>query len=167
MPDTPILKVENAEELLQLLNGFLPAVRSKAVVDGMIAGANAINQRAQAALYAGKKESSTTGYSYYATAFKQEKLKGKTPDELGVRTGVWSRENGYKLRWLEWGTNTRTTFQRKNPLTNTLTPKMNRGKITGTNFFFSAVKGQQTEIFNIVSEAIIKSLEDLTRSKSA
>jgi len=166
MPDTT-LKVQNAEELIKLLNGFIPAVRSKAVVDGMIAGANAITEKARAALYAGKKGESTTGYSYYASAFKQEKLKGKTPDELGVRTGVWSRENGYKLRWLEWGTNNRTTFQRKNRLSNTITPKMNRGKIIGTNFFFGAVKGKQDEIFNIVSAAIVKSLEDLTRSKSA
>jgi len=160
------IKVENSQQLIDILNGVLPAIRSKAVISGMVEGANLINARAKAALMAGRKGQSNTQYSYYATAFKSEKLKGKTPDELGIRTGVWNKENGYKLRWLEWGTQDRTTFRRKNRLTGEVSEPANRGRITGNNFFFGTVRNQQDEVFRVVSEAIIKSLEQLTASNA-
>lgn len=158
----PELKIENSDQLLELLNGMVPAIRSTALIDGMIAGANYINRAASQKLNANKQAASLTGYSYYQSAFKTEKLKGKTPDEIGVRTGVWDRKNGYKLRWLEWGTAERKTYKRKNALTGKIGEPANRGRIVGNNFFFGSVRSSQDEVFRIISDAVIKSLENLT-----
>jgi len=154
------LKVENAEELNAILNGILPTLATKAVLDGMVSASELVNAAAYRALMASRKDS-TSGY-YYQSSFKYEKVKNKTPDKLGIRTGVWNRQNGYKLRWLEWGTDERKTFKRVNRMTNTVTQKMSRGKITGSNYFFNAVKDNQERMFEVMSKAIVKSLEKLT-----
>lgn len=154
------IKAVNAEQLIELLDSLPDGVRGKVTVDALIAGANFINQRAESALNASKKGESSTEYSYYATSFKQEKLKAKTPDELGVRTGVWNRKNGYKLRWLEWGTVDRNTFLRRNYVTGKVKQPRFTGKVKGNHFFFNAVRNSQDEVFKILSDAIIKSLEE-------
>lgn len=144
------IKVTNEAELIKLLNSLIPSVRNKVVLAGLKAGAKAINIVAKANLIAGKKNASTTNYSYYSSAFKIEKIKSKTAFDLGIKTGISDTKNGYKLRWLEFGTADRTTKSK---------PEMNRGKIAGYNFFFNAVRSQSENVYNIVSEAIIKSLE--------
>ena len=157
------MKVTNNAELITLLNGMLPAVRIKAVMEGLQAGAKLINDQARTSLNASKRNSPNAKYAYYATAFKMEALKSKTANELGIRTGVYDKKDGYKLRWIEWGTAERETFERKSRTTNTLIPKMNRGSIIGYNFFFGAVRSQEDKVFKVVSEAVIKSLENLTK----
>ena len=158
------LTVTNSSELLDLLNKMLPTVRTNAVMDGLQAGANMINSQARSNLNASKRGASKTGYSYYATAFKMENLKSKTPEEIGVRTGVYDKWHGYKLRWMQWGTGERKTFLRKSAITKKTIAPMNRGRIIGNNFFFGAVRGQQDEIFKVVSDAVLKSLENLTKN---
>jgi len=160
------LKVENAEQLTELLNGLLPAIRSKVVIDGLIAGANLVNCAASRSLNANRKGTGKSGGSYYASIFRYEQLKGKNPDELGIRTGVWDRKNGYKLRWLEWGTDDRKTFKRINRVTKKTTQPADRGRIEGNGYFFNAVRDNQSRMFEVVSDAIIKSLEELTRGKN-
>lgn len=151
--------VVNNAGLLEVLNGFLPAVQGKVVMDALKTGAASINEQAKASLYASKKGTSKTNYSYYSRAFKMEDLKSKTPLELGVRTGVRDAKNGYKLRWIEFGTNTRFTSKKKGG-----SGGANRGKITGVNFFFNAVRGHGEKIFGVVSDAVIASLDNLTKS---
>lgn len=154
------IKVVNAEQLIELINTLPKAVAGKATIDALTAGANYINKTAERALNTSKKGESTSSYSYYATSFKQEKLKAKTADELGVRTGVWNRKNGYKLRWIEWGTADRNTLPRRNYLTGKIKQPRFTGRIEGSHFFFNAVRSSQDEVFKILSNAIIKSLEE-------
>ncbi len=150
--------VENPEDLITLLNSLNSTVRSQAVLDGMIAGANMINNESRARLSGMAKSKS----SYFSTSFKMEALKGRTPDEIGIRTGVYNKQKGYLLRWLEFGTTKRVTLKRKNPTSKEITPPMNRGQMTAYSYFFGVVKNNQEETFRIVSETIIKSLEDMT-----
>lgn len=153
------LKVENSKQLIELLDRVGHVHRNKAVIEGMKAGANLINTKAESKLFASKKGKGN--YARYATAFKMENLKGKTPEEVGIRTGVWDKSNGYILRWLEWGTAERYTFKRKNARTNEVVNKMYRGKMEGNNFFFGTIRDNTDAVFKVVSEAILKELESL------
>jgi len=161
------IKVNNATQLIELINSMPKAVQSKTTINALTAGANFINQQADRALNAAKKEKSTTGYSYYGTSFKQEKLQAKTADEFGVRTGVWNRKNGYKLRWLEWGTADRNTFTRRDGVTGKIKHPRFTGNLEGSHFFFNAVRNSQDEVFKILSDAIIKSLEEHAKNTTA
>jgi len=155
-------KVENSEQLLKLLRSYPDVVKNAAVIKGMEAGADLINESAKAKLFASRKGASKTGYNYYAAAFKKENLKSKAPDTVGIRTGVYNKKEGYKFRWLEWGTAQRFTRTRKNALTGVNTTKKSRGKIIGNNFFFDALKGKEDIFFRTISNVIVKALEDIT-----
>jgi len=156
------LKIENSDQLVKLLKSYPEVVRNAAVIKGMEAGAEMLNESAKARLFASRKGASKTNYSYYAAAFKKESLRSKTPDTVGVRTGVYDKRQGYKLRWLEWGTGQRFTRTRKNALTGASTLKKSRGKMQGSHFFFEALRGKQDAFFRTLSNVVIKALEDTT-----
>lgn len=161
------IQVKNWQQLIDRLNTFSQVTKNKAILEGLIAGANLINSRARASLEANKKGASKTGYSYYQSIFKYEQTKGQELDMTGVRTGVWDRKNGYKLRWLEWGTDDRFTFKRFNPALQKSIPEQFRGRIEGNGYFFNAVRNSDDEVFKIVSEAVIKELEKHWREDAA
>lgn len=157
------IKVDNSEQLIKLLNSMPDVIRSKATLEGLKAGANLINEQARTRLMASKKGENVG--SYYMSAFKIEQLTNRPPEEMGVKTGVWDKKNGYKLRWLEWGTVDRYTRKRKNAKTGKITGNKFRGSMQGNHFFFGTVRTQEDAVFQAISKAVIRSLDELT-SKS-
>jgi len=155
------IKVENWQQLIDRMSYLTEEVRGRVIMDGLIAGANLINNTARATLEANKRGASKTGYNYLQTIWKYEQLKGKDPNIAGIRTGVWSRENGYKLRWLEWGTDDRYTHKRYNPLWSKIIPEMYRGRIEGSGYFFNAVRNKDEEVFRVMSQAVMESLKKI------
>jgi len=156
--DTNKLNISsNADDLIKLLNSIIPSVTGKVIRDALKQGAKAINATAKASLNASKLGKSTTNYKYYSTAFKIENIKNKNPLELGVKAGVKDDKNGYKLRWLEWGTADRYTKGDKGK------PSMFRGKVEGSNFFYNSVKSNTEKAGKIISDALLKSLENLSK----
>lgn len=145
-------KVLNEAELVALLNSIVPELRKNALTKALRQGAKVINTQAKQNLIASKKGKSKTGYKYYASAFKTANLKGRTIDEIRLKVGIQNPQYGYKLRWLEFGTNIRET--RKG---------FNRGKITGTNFFFNAVRSTTEAVYKAISDSLIKSLEGIVK----
>ena len=160
-----MIKVENWQELVKLLEGISPQLRKRLSMDGLIAGANLINNTAKQNLEAGKKGKSKSGYNYYQTIFRYEQMKGQDPELLKLKTGVWSRANGYKLRWLEWGTDDRYTRLRYNPLKKKKIDEQFRGRIEGNNYFFNAVRDSQSDVFRVVSKAVLDGLRKASYSK--
>lgn len=147
----------NAEELIKILNQIIPSVTGNIVKDALKDGAKEINKEAKAKLNLSKKNKSTSNYKFYSTAFKYEAIRNKNPLELGVKLGVKDYKNGYKLRWLEWGTADRYTKGKNQK------PIMSRGSIKGVGFFYSTVKNNLEEVNKIVTNAIIESLNKLAK----
>lgn len=156
------IKVENTEQLLQLLSQYAAVVQTKAVNAAMEKAAEYVNAQALIKLHASKKGTSRTGYKYYSSAFRHEPLRTDEPDTAGIRFGVSSRKEGYKLRWLEWGTDERHTYKRTNALTKKISEPAYRGFVEGNHFFFGTVRTSEDPVFRILSETVIKELERLT-----
>jgi len=155
------MSITNAKQMIEMLKGLNPALKSKVVIDGLQAAGRVINDEAKRNLFAARKFKSKTNYSYYSRAFRVDNYKARNANELGgVKVGV--TKEGYKLRWIQWGTKERSYY-------NTSTSKVSKSKLgskhrtgamKGTNFFYAAVQSKQKEAFEIISSAIIKSLED-------
>ena len=152
------MKFTGYDSLVKMLNGLEPALKSKVVIESMREAGGVINNEAQRRLFATKKGYSKSAYSYYIRVFKIENLKARSEAELGgVKVGI-SKE-GYKLRWLQFGTKDRSYYVTKTSKGQKGTSHKT-GRILGSNFFFGAVKGKQREAYEIISSAVIKSLEN-------
>lgn len=140
----------NGDELIRLLNGLQEEIRKEVISDAFVEGAIVINQQAKQNLFASRKLKSKSGYSYYNSLFSVEELKRN----IGVKYGVKHRE-GYKLRWVEWGTKERKT-----------STDQSRGNITATNFFYNAVAQKQGLAKQTISNSILKALEARANAKN-
>jgi len=144
----------NDAELTKLFNSLGSVAQDKIVVDAIKEAASTIISAAKSNLFASKRGASKTNYSWYASAFKVEPLKFRTGDAVGVKLGVKTKE-GYKLRWLEWGTAQRETRGSK------YMAKRAAGKQTGSHFFYNAVAAQKEKARLSIEAAVEKSLEKM------
>ncbi len=154
------MRLTNYGDIVKALKGLEPALKSEIVVKAMREAGELINSEAKTRLFATKKGYSKSAYSYYTRAFKVENLKARNATELGgVKVGI-SKE-GYKLRWLQFGTKERSYYNTSSSRVSStrLGSKHNTGKILGSNFFYGAVKGKQRDAYELISNAILKSLQ--------
>jgi len=162
-------KLSNYSDLVAMLNGLKPALQTKIIYDGLNEAGKVINSQAKQNLNATKLGKSLTNYSAYSSAFRIENLKARSNEELGgVKIGIAKSTKSLKtfnLRWIQWGTKKRE-YLYKNEQINTPGFKEKHGGyyhstglVKGTNFFYGAVKSKQKDAYNIISEAILESLE--------
>lgn len=155
------ISITNSKQVIAMLNGLVPALKTRVVEDGLRAAGNVINSQALRNLYATKKGKSKTNYSYYSRVFKVDLYKPRNDNELGgAKVGIL--KEGYKLRWIQWGTAQRFYYRTSTSKAkkNALGTKHKTGSLKATNFFFSAVQSKQKEAFEAISGAIIKSIEE-------
>jgi len=158
------IKFENYADLVEMLNGLLPALRKKVVMDGLQEAAGVILNQAKSNLRASSKGKSVSGTLNKGQIWRAESLKARNDEEMGgVKIGI--TKDGYKARFLQWGTRKRK-FLSTNKQINTAGWKEkhggyyhNTGSIIGNDFFYGAVKAKQRDAYNIIIDAILESLE--------
>lgn len=160
MSTEPIIKV-NAESYISELNKFLPEIRHRISKDALTEGARWIVTLTRMRLRSELQNPSEK--LNLKNIFKIELARPKNPNIAQVKVGISSREHGYKLRWLEWGTNQRETRERSDYHTGKRTPAANRGRVRGRGFFYGTIAQEEKKIFGIVGDSIIKSLENIKR----
>jgi len=148
----------NDANTIKMFQELTKEVQGKIVLDGLKKVSKPILDQAKSNFRAVKKDLSRTGYSMLRTAFKIENRR-KTENTIGIKIGV--TKNGYKYRWIQWGTDVRTTERGKFQ-----TKGSNRGKMKATNFFFSAVAQKMPEIKEGVANEIKLSLERVVKKYS-
>jgi hypothetical protein len=140
------LTLINDKELMALFNELTPKVRDKIVNTGLKNAARLIISEAKRNFKTTKKNKSKTGYRDFNSTFKVKEMKSKP----GVIAGMQHRE-GYKYRFLNYGTDTRNYKTKSGKIHNT-------GKIEPTNFFTYAVESKKQTAEKDIQEAITKSM---------
>ena len=140
----------NDQETLKLFNELVANVQGKIILEGLKKAAKPILETAKTTFQRYKKNQSKTNY---ADLKKSARIKSrrKRKDELGVIVG-FTRE-GYKYRWINWGTDDRFYTTKKNKKEKYV------GKLEKTNFFFDAVDQSRPQAEAAVSQEIKTSLE--------
>jgi hypothetical protein len=143
-------------ELLQFIKEMDTVISNKIVLAALKKGGEIINQQAKSNFMSRKRNKSKTGYAGFNSLFKVQPI--KSPEKIGVKVGMSGKE-GYKYRWIQWGTNERYSIKRNKE--NTKGKKLYTGKIQATNFFYGAVATQAEKANAMVSESIIDALKKM------
>jgi len=143
--DVITLEIINDKELFKLFNELQTSVQNRIVINGFKNAAQVIKNEIKSSFISVRKNKSKTGYKNLKD-LKIEPMKSA----VGVKVG-FTRE-GYKYRWIQWGTKERKTKK-----------GYNRGIIDETNFFYGAVERSMPQAQNKVSECIVKSLENTVK----
>lgn len=151
------VKFINDKETLELFTSLTKEVKGKIITQALTNAAKIINKQVKSNFNSIKKGKSKTNYIHLQKALKI-KSRRKQKDIIGVKVG-FTRE-GYKYRFIQWGTNNRFYKSKK---TN---KDHNTGEIEGTNFFYSAVASKKKEAENSISNEITKSLERVIKKYS-
>ena len=112
-----------------------------------------------------KKNKSKTNYKNFNKIFKIESLKNEK-NGFGLKLGI--TKEGYKYRWLQWGTEERTYIKGTKKSLKSFFIKQGKkehrtGKITGTNFFYGAVERKQKEANEMISDAVVQNFERIIK----
>lgn len=147
------IKFINDAELLALFKELVITEQSKIINAGIRKAAKPIIDQAKSNFNERKKNKSLTGYKDLNSSFKVEPL--KKVDVIGVKVGVkyvskTGRNNYYKYRWIEWGTNERFTKAKKKRFT---------GKMEATHFFYDAVAARKEQAQKEVANAITQQMQ--------
>jgi hypothetical protein len=147
----------NDAETRKLFNELSREVQGKIVLDALKKVSKPILDQAKVNFKAVKKDLSKTNYSILRRSFKIESRR-KTENTLGVKIGA--TKEGYKYRWIQWGTADRYTERTKKRA------KAFRGSIKATNFFYSAVSQKMPDVKEAVGNEIKLSLERVMKKYS-
>lgn len=108
------------------------------------------------------------GDSYDSGKFSRSFVSSKMKNKVGMIVGI----DNYVYRWVEWGTKIRLTGGKTRG--NTFKPKRSkngkkvvvasRGIMPANHFFFDAVKSQQEQSAEILSQGIINSMEKILQN---
>ncbi len=154
------LDIINDKELLKLFNELDVRVQSRVINAGFRKAANLIMKQAKANLKQIKKGKSKTGYANINRIFKIQPL--KSDGNIGVKAGI--TKEGYKYRWLNWGTDNRKyTIKKRKFFKKNNVKEHNTGLIKPSHFFSNAVDSTKGEAQKNVNEAIINSLKNVIR----
>jgi len=150
------IEIINDKELFNLFNDLETKLQNKIVVAGMKTAANIILKKAKENFQSVKKDKSLTNYSKLNSFFKVQPLQNPDLNTFGLKLGI--TKQGYKLRWINWGTNERFYKKSKKSYFKKSAKEHKTGKIEQTDFFYLAVESSKSEANNKVSQAIIDSL---------
>lgn len=163
--DTIDIKIINEPELQKLFLELQTSVQNKIVMAGIKDAAQIIKKEIKPAFLVVKKNKSKTNYSALTKALKIEALK----KEFGVKVGF--TVEGYKYRWLQWGTQPRSYKKgTKRSIWRSKSDKSgghDTGFIEKTDFFYKAVERTQPQAKNKISDSILKSLENTVKKYNA
>lgn len=144
-----VLKYLNSTELQKLFFELQDSVQIK-VLDGAFRKAGKIIiDTAKTNFNATKKGLSKTNYSIFSKSFKAKALK----KDIGMIFGMQHRE-GYKYRFLNYGTKDRFTRSKQPRFTGVIKPSL---------FFNKAVQSQGDNALNNLSNEIVLSLERVVK----
>lgn len=104
-----------------------------------------------------KKGKSKTGYSDLKKSLRMEKMQS----QFGVKIGFTKK--GYKYRFINYGTDERITTGYGKSKKRSFSKKSNKGKLNPTKFFDNAVEQRRNEALSLVSQSIIKSLNNVIK----
>jgi hypothetical protein len=144
-----VLNLINSTDLQKLFFELQDKIQIKILEDALKKSSKVILDAAKTNFNATKKGKSKTKYSALSRAFKTKTLR----KSIGIVLGMQHRE-GYKYRFLNYGTAKRFTKGKKPRYTGTLKP---------SNFFTDAVTKQAENAQNRLSSEIILSLERVVK----
>lgn len=145
-----VLNLINSTELQRLFTSLQDRIQIKVLEDALKKSGKVILDAAKSNFNATKKGKSKTNYAGLSRAFKSKALRR---DNIGMLFGMQHRE-GYKYRFLNYGTVARFTRGNRPRFTGTIQP---------SNFFTDAVTSQAENAQARLSNEIVLSLERLVR----
>lgn len=144
-----VLSLINSSDLQKLFFELQDKVQMKVLNDAFKKSGKIILDTAKSNFNATKKGLSKTNYSALSRAFKSKALR----KDIGMVFGMQHKE-GYKYRFLNYGTKKRFTRTKKPRYTGIIKP---------SNFFTDAVTSQAQNAQNMLSKEIQLSLERLVK----
>lgn len=144
-----VLDLINSTELQKLFFDLQDKIQLKVLNTAFKKSGKIILDTAKVNFNATKKGLSRTNYSGFASSFKSKPLK----ENIGMVFGMQHRE-GYKYRFLNFGTKKRYTRATKPRFTGIIQP---------SNFFTDAVRDKAETAQNSLSAEIIKSIENVVK----
>jgi len=144
-----VLNLINSTELQKLFFELQDKVQMKVLNDAFKKAGKVILDTAKTNFNATKKGKSKTNYAGLSRSFKNKALK----NDIGMIFGMQHRE-GYKYRFLNYGTLKRFTKNKKKRYTGTIKP---------FNFFTNAVTSQTANAQATLSKEIELSLERVVK----
>ena len=139
------LKMLNTEEQQKLFTELQTSVQISVLNAAFKRAGKPIIDQAKSNFYAIKKDKSSDNYAGFDKAFKMTALK----KDIGMIIGLKHAE-GYKYRFIEYGTKERFTKGKGAHFTGVINP---------TKFFENAVEQKGEESQNMLSDEIVLSLE--------
>lgn len=143
-----VLNLINSTELQKLFFELKDNIQIKVLNTAFRKSGKIILDTAKINFNSTKKGLSKTGYAGFSSSFKSKPLK----EDVGMVFGMQHRE-GYKYRFLNFGTKERFTRY----------SNLSRGVIKPSKFFTDAVKAKADKAQSMLSDEIIKSLDNLVR----
>jgi len=159
------LKLINNPELLKLFNELNDKLKNQIVLGGMRKAANLIVKEIKTNFQSVKKNKSKTNYKNFNKLFKIESIKDEK-NGFGLKLGI--TKEGYKYKWLQWGTEQRSYKKNSKKSVKNLFKKSVKnehltGAITATNFFYSAVERSMDKANNMISSAVMQNFDRIIR----
>ncbi len=100
----------NEKETLKFFNELNSTVQSKIILNALRTSGKVISQQIKTNFLMQKKDKSKTNYRDLSKTLKIANRK-KKENQLGVIIGI--TKEGYKYRWIQWGTEDRYTKKKK------------------------------------------------------
>lgn len=147
-----VLELINSTELQKLFFDLQDKVQMRVLNTAFKKSGKIILDTAKINFKSIKKGLSKTNYKALTSAFKSRPLR----EDVGMIFGMQHRE-GYKYRFLNFGTKKRYTRDNNPRYTGIIKP---------SNFFTNAVNDKGETAQNILSDEIIKSLENVIKKYS-
>lgn len=144
-----VLDLVNSTELQKLFFDLQDKIQMKVLNTAFRKSGKVILDTAKTNFNSTKKGKSKTNYSAFASSFKSKPLR----EDVGMVFGMQHRE-GYKYRFLNFGTKKRFTREKKPRFTGIIQP---------SNFFTNAVTSKADTAQSMLSAEIIKSLENVVK----
>jgi len=144
-----VLKLLNTDEQQKLFFELTDAVQMNVLNAAFRKAGKVILDAAKSNFDSTKKMKSTTNYADLAKSFKMATIKG----DVGMRIGMQAKE-GFKYRFLNFGTKARFTKGKTKRFTGVINPSM---------FFTNAVENNAEQAQSMLSDEIILSLERCVR----
>ncbi len=144
-----VIKLINSSDLQKLFFELQDKVQMKVLNDAFKQSGKLITDAAKVNFNATKKGKSKTNYAALKRAFRNKPLR----KDIGMVFGMQHRD-GYKYRFLNYGTVKRFTKNKKTRYTGIIKP---------SNFFTNAVTSQAENAQNALSKNITASLEKVVK----
>ena len=129
-------------------------VQNRAIESGLRKSARVILNQVKQNFQSVKKNKSKTNYANFNKLLRIQSIRNRAKNGIGVKLGF--TRAGYKYRWINWGTNARTTEKRKH----------NTGLVNQTNFFYNAVKQTEEQVFKSIEKNVIEQIRRVLKKNS-